>query len=61
MVEERRGTLGSFEDEEMGEEGKEVEGKLTEEVGHGGIAGHFFFSFLLISKIRNNEEGELLR
>lgn len=44
-----------------GEEGKEVEGKLTEEVGHGGIAGHFFFSFLLISKIRNNEEGELLR
>lgn len=58
MVEERRGTLGSFEDEE---EGKKVEGKLTEEVGHGGIAGHFFFSFLLISKIRNNEEGELLR
>lgn len=44
-----------------GEEGKEVEGKLTEEVDHGGTAGHFFFSFLLISKIRNNEEGELLR
>lgn len=44
-----------------GEEGKKVEGKLTEEVGHGRIAGHFFFSFLLISKIRNNEEGELLR
>lgn len=44
-----------------GEKGKEVEEKLTEEVGHGGIAGHFFFSFLLISKIRNNEEGELLR
>lgn len=54
------GTLGSFEDEEMGgEEGKEVEGKLTEEVG--GVAGHFFFSFFLMSKIRDNKEGELLR
>lgn len=64
MVEERRGTLGSFEDEEMGEEGEEVRGKLTErEVDRGGMAGHFFSSssFFLMSRMRNNKEGELLR
>lgn len=57
MVEgEALGTLGSFEDEEMGEGGGKG-GKLTEEVGRGGVAGHFFSSsFFLTSKIRNNEE-----
>lgn len=45
MVEgEALGTLGSFEDEEMGEGGGKG-GKLTEEVGRGGVAGHFFSSF----------------